>query len=109
MISYSFVDAFIILLYLVGVLFLGIWRGRAGTEGAEDYLVAGRRITLPAFVASLVSTWYGGILGVGEFSYLYGISNWLVFGVPYYLYAIIFALFLAARARRTRQYTIPDQ
>jgi len=80
-----------------------------GQENPEQYLLAGRRVTLPVFVASLVSTWYGGILGVGEYSYQYGLSNWLVFGVPYYLAALAFALFLAPRARRTGNFTIPDQ
>ena len=42
-------------------------------SSAVDYLVAGRRVTLPAFVATLVATWYGGILGVGEYSYRYGV------------------------------------
>ena len=82
---------------------------RRPTTGAVDYIVAGRRLTLPGFVASLVTTWYGGILGVGEYSWTYGISNWLVFGVPYYLAAVIFALFLAGRARRSRALTLPDQ
>ena len=76
---------------------------------AEDYLIGGRQLTMPAFVASLVSTWYGGILGVGEYSYLYGASNWLVFGVPYYLWALVFALFLARKARRTHFISLPDQ
>src|SRR5216117_1146229 len=75
---------------------------------AADYLVAGRRVTLPALVATLVATWYGGILGVGEYSYRYGVSNWLVFGVPYYIGALLFALFFARRARGTALYTIPD-
>ena len=75
----------------------------------SDYLLAGRRLTLASFVATLVTTWYGGILGVGEFSYSYGISNWLVFGVPYYIAAFIFALFIAKRARRFELYTIPQQ
>ena len=39
--------------------------GEAGS-GVVDYLLAGRRVTLPAFVATLVTTWYGGILGIGE-------------------------------------------
>ncbi|MDZ7291379.1 MAG: sodium:solute symporter family protein [candidate division KSB1 bacterium] len=95
--------------YLVGLFVLGFVRSRRTGSSMEEYLVAGRRLSLPAFVATLVSTWYGGILGVGEFSYRYGLSNWLVFGVPYYLYAIIFALFIAGRAWRTRFYTIPDQ
>jgi len=83
-----------------------LFRGR--TSGAVDYIVAGRRLTLPAFTASLVTTWYGGILGVGEYTWQHGVSNWLVFGVPYYLYAGLFALFLAGRARRSQALTIPD-
>ena len=86
------------------------WRLLRPIKGGErEYLLAGRSLTLPAFVATTVSSWYGGILGVGEFSYNYGISNWLVFGVPYYLYALLFALLLAERARRSRALTVPDQ
>jgi solute:Na+ symporter, SSS family len=93
-------------LFLIYVL----WRlFRPRTEGEGEYLLAGRTLTLPAFVATTVSSWYGGILGVGEYSYTYGLSNWLVFGVPYYLYALIFALFLAKRARRSQVMTVPDQ
>lgn len=82
---------------------------RPRSEGEGEYLLSSRRLTLPAFVATTVSTWYGGILGVGEYSYTYGLSNWFVFGVPYYLYAAIFALFLAGRARRMPAFTVPDQ
>lgn len=90
------------------LLFVVLRLFRKPTTGAVDYIVAGRRLTLPAFTASLVTTWYGGILGVGEYTWSYGISNWLVFGVPYYLYAGIFAFVLAARARRSEVLTLPD-
>ncbi len=82
---------------------------RTPSRNASDYIVAGRRLTLPGFVATLVASWYGGILGVGEYTWEIGVSNWLVFGVPYYLYAGIFAFFLAGRARRSRMLTLPDQ
>jgi solute:Na+ symporter, SSS family len=86
-----------------------VWlRGRARAASVLDYLVAGRAVTLPAFVASLVATWYGGILGVGEYSWRHGVSNWLVFGVPYYLGALLFAVLFARRARQSALYTIPD-
>lgn len=78
-------------------------------KDASEYLVASRAVTLPGFVATLVSTWYGGILAVGEYSYRYGVSNWLVFGVPYYLWAAVFAIFLARRAQESYVYTLPDQ
>jgi SSS family solute:Na+ symporter len=86
-----------------------VWLKLFGSRPAPaDYLVAGRRVTLPAFVATLVATWYGGILGVGEYSYRFGVSNWLVFGVPYYLGAALFAWLFARRARDAALYTIPD-
>ncbi|MDA3871679.1 MAG: hypothetical protein PF551_04935, partial [Candidatus Marinimicrobia bacterium] len=60
------------------------------------------------FIMTLVSTWYGGILGIGEFTYRYGISNWLVFAFPYYIFAFIFAIFIAKRIQRNKNYTIPE-
>ena len=107
MFSHSPLDWGLVLLYLA---FLGaVWLRRLGRgSSAVEYLVAGRRVTLPAFVATLVATWYGGILGVGEYSYRYGVANWLVFGVPYYIGALLFALLFARRARNAELYTIPD-
>lgn len=79
------------------------------TTARLDYLLAGRRLTTGPFVATLVATWYGGVLGVGEYSYRFGISNWLVMGVPYYLAALLFAFALAKRARSSAALSIPDQ
>jgi SSS family solute:Na+ symporter len=97
------------LLFAYVVFLAAVWlRKRGRAPSAVDYLVAGRRVTLPAFIATLVATWYGGILGVGEYAYRYGVSNWLVFGVPYYIGALLFALLFAKRARTASLYTIPD-
>lgn len=105
----SFLDIAIIISYLVGIVVFGLAKRKPAGDSAVDYLLDGRKLTLPAFVATLVCNWYGGILGVGEYSYKYGISNWLVFGVPYYVAALLFALFLARKARRTEFITIPDR
>ncbi len=104
------IDIIIVALFLAFQLYFGSTarRKRSDKPTAIDYLIGSRRLTLPAFVMTLVSTWYGGVLGVGEYSYKYGISNWLVFGAPYYLWAIVFALFLARRARRTQFVSLPD-
>ena len=107
MFSHSLLDWGLIVVYF-GFL-AGVWLQQLGRRSsAVDYLVAGRRVTLPAFVATLVATWYGGILGVGEYSWRYGVSNWLVFGVPYYIGALLFALAFARRAREEALYTLPD-
>lgn len=97
-----------ILLYLSGLLYLGLRKRNADSQ-KEDFILAGRTLTLPAFIATLVTTWYGGILGVGEFTWLYGISNWFVFGLPYYVFAILFAFFLSTRIREAGGLSIPDQ
>jgi SSS family solute:Na+ symporter len=95
--------------YALFLLWIVLRLARRPITGEADFLIAGRRLTLPGFVASLVTTWYGGILGVGEYGWTHGISSWLVFGVPYYLYAAVFALVLARRARATRALSPCDQ
>ncbi len=91
-------------LYAAALIFLS--RSKPGKR--PEYLLAGRRLTLPAFVATLVTTWYGGILGIGEYAWRHGISTWVVFGLPYYLAAVLFALLLTRRLRRTGAMSIPD-
>ena len=108
MITLAPADQVIILLYFGAVLLIGFLSSRRSSEAAE-FLLAGRSLTTPVFVMTLVSTWYGGILGVGEFSYRYGISNWVVQGVPYYIFALVFAFLLAKRIRKTNLITIPDK
>ena len=103
------IDYSLIVVYLLVLLALGFARRVKSDSSATEMILGGRVLTLPALVASLVSTWYGGILGVGEFTYLYGVSNWLVFGLPYYLAAGLFAIFLAKRARESEVLTIPDK
>ncbi len=109
MVHFSPIDSILILLYFIAVVYVGFRAVRRVRNDTEDFLLAGRTLTLPMFVATLVSTWYGGILGVGEFSYRFGISNWFVLGAPYYVFALLFALFLARRIRATGHLTIPDK
>ena len=104
-----YLDYSLVAVYLAALFVLGLVKRLRKDSSAADLIVGGRMLTLPAFVASLVSTWYGGILGVGEYSYNYGLSNWLVFGLPYYLAAFLFAMFLAKKARQSEVLTIPER
>jgi len=108
---FRFAGSDIVLLVVYGAFLLYVTVRIFGPhrKGVGEYLIASRSVTLPGFVATLVSTWYGGILAVGEYSYRYGVSNWLVFGVPYYLWAAVFAIFLSKRAHESYVYTLPDQ
>lgn len=102
-------DYSLIVLYFAILLGFGFYKRLGKNSSASQMILGGRTLTLPAFVASLVSTWYGGILGVGEYSFSYGLSTWLVFGLPYYLAAALFGIFLAKRARQSEVLTIPDR
>ncbi len=105
-------DLGIIIFYLVANSLIGflVFRKHKPKSDGEDFILAGRSLTIPAFVATLVTMWYGGVLGVGEYSYDKGIVMWIVFGVPYYASALIFAFFLAHRVNSDRaNATIPDR
>jgi len=100
-------DWILVVLYFLLLIWLS-WRKGWSAESEEDFLLSGRKVTIPAFVATLVSTWYGGILGVGEFSYQFGISQWLIFGFPFYLFSAFFAILLAGKIRMNKALTIPE-
>ncbi len=107
-IQYHWVDKAFVLFYLIIIWIIAV-SGRKTASSGESYLLAGRKLTVPAFVATIVTTWYGGILGVGEHAWQYGLNTWLVFGAPYYIHAIVFALVFAPRARKARYTNLPDQ
>ena len=109
MISFSPLDIFIILFFFASILLIGFYTGRKTISDASDYLLSGRKLSLFLFVAVNVSTWYGGILGVGEFTYRYGLVSWFTQGFPYYIFAFFFALFFAKKIREASLFTIPDK
>lgn len=109
MISLNYLDIIIIILFFFVVLLVGFIAGRKSGEKADDYLLSGRKVGLFLFVLTNVSTWYGGILGVGEFTYQYGIASWFTQGFPYYIFAFLFAIFFAKKIREASLFTIPDK
>ncbi len=79
-----------------------------GTRTKQDYLVAGR--SLPAFVLvfTLLSSWIGSgsLLGGAENAYNHGLTAlWMAAGG---WAGLILIFFIAPRAQRFAQYTIPD-
>ncbi|MFC2119451.1 sodium:solute symporter [Bacteroidota bacterium] len=109
MISFSYLDVLIILLFFASILSIGFYSGRKTSADANDYLLSGRKVSLLLFIAVNVSTWYGGILGVGEFTYRYGLVSWFTQGFPYYVFAFLFAIFFAKKIREASLFTVPDK
>ncbi len=105
-------DLAVIALYIVVVLYIGFRSSKSDSDdkdNTENFILAGRKVTLPFFVGTLVATWYGSILGVGEFVYTSGILAWVCFALPYYISATLFAFLIAKKIRNSQILTIPDQ
>lgn len=109
MVSFNPLDIIIIILFFGIVLLIGFISGRYTKTDADDYLLSGRKVGLILFILNNVSAWYGGILGVGEFTYRYGIASWFTQGFPYYFFAFLFAIFFAKKIRSASLFTIPDK
>lgn len=109
MISFSLFDIIIIVVFFTTLLSIGFFSSRKVKSNAEDYLLSNRNMGLFLFVLVNVSTWYGGIIGVGEFTYRYGLVSWFTQGLPYYFFAFLFAIFFAKKIREASLFTIPEK
>ncbi|PKL83189.1 MAG: hypothetical protein CVV24_06330, partial [Ignavibacteriae bacterium HGW-Ignavibacteriae-3] len=109
MISFSSIDFVIIISFFTILLIIGFLPKKETDGDSSQYLLYGRKVGLFLFVMTNVSTWYGGILGVGEFTYRYGLLSWLTQGLPYYIFAILFAFIFAKKIRGSSLFTIPDK
>lgn len=113
-IEFSSIDYGILIAYFV-LLFSGkaIWKlfkkEDSKKENLESYFLAARKLSLPAFIATLVTTWYGNMLGVFEMAYKHGIIEWITQGVFWYAMYIFFAFFMADKIRDSALFTLPDQ
>lgn len=106
-----FIFVFIILLTAASVVFGHYYKRKINESEQEsmiDYLIMGRKLTLPMFVATLVATWYGGIFGVTEIAFNEGIFNFVTQGAFWYIAYIIFALFLIKKITPYKAVTLPD-
>jgi SSS family solute:Na+ symporter len=108
MLHLSAIDGIAVFAFILAILALG-FSAKLRDHSVLAYLVAGRNLSLPAFVATLVTTWYGGVLAVGDSVKLFGIGTILLFGVPYYVFALIYALMFAERVRGAEQISIPER
>jgi SSS family solute:Na+ symporter len=102
-------NLYAIVLVLIVLTLLGVSLGRLGkVKTKADYLVAGR--SLPAFVLvfTLLSSWIGSgsLLGGAENAYKHGFAALWQGGGGWAGLLLIY--FIAPRARKFAQFTIPD-
>jgi Na+/proline symporter len=97
----------IILAYLLLLTGLNFWRARR-VKTQEEFMVAGRKLSLTVIVFTLICTWIGSgtFIAGAEYAALAGWSSlWLPAGA---WIGILLIYFLAAKIRTFGQYTIGD-
>lgn len=94
-------------LYLLVLLFVGARKAR-GVQSQADFSLAGRALSTPVMVGTLLATWIGtgSIFGNAEEAYGVGVAAFIlpVSGAL----GIVALFFLAGRIRRTEHFTIQD-
>jgi SSS family solute:Na+ symporter len=106
----AILDWLIIIFSLIITLFTAFLAksSHKATNFSVEYLLMGRTLSLPLFVATLVSTWYGGILGVTQITYEQGIYNFITQGLSWYIAYILFIVFMVKRIRRNQPLSLTD-
>jgi len=96
-----------ILAYLIFLFIFGL-RISKRLKREEDFLVAGRSLTAPVLVGTLLASWIGSgdIFSVSDLSYNHGYSS--LIGSSGGWLGIIIIFFIAGRVRRFGQFTVPD-
>jgi SSS family solute:Na+ symporter len=110
LVSLAPIDWVILGLFFTGVFALG-FSAKLKENTSVQMVAAGRALTMPLFVATLITTWYGGVLGTPEFynDFGYGLASLTVNGLPYWVAGAFFAVFMAKRIRSEDQISIPER
>lgn len=100
------INQLLIVLYFVVLLAFSFVK--KSNNKVANYLLAARKLTLIPFVATLVTTAYGWILGTGQLYYTYGYAAWLFLNLPYTLCSLVFAFYFSKKLHSQHLTTMPD-
>ena len=108
--NFSFIDAIIIVVYLVLTIFVGL-KARKYIESSDSYFVAGRKVKLALGVATLIATEIGTVtfMYTAEFGFTMGFSAFIVgiLGMIGFL-VIGYSGFIVSGLRKLKIMTIPE-
>ncbi len=102
-------DLTIILAYLAAMLVIG-YRVAGRIRAFADFFVAGRALSAPILICSLVSSYYGldALFGDSGDAAREGVVVWFTYGRPYTLALLVAALLIARRLKDQQLLSIPD-
>ena len=103
------IDYIIISLYLLGMIGVGLWFAKKHSD-FEDFFLAGRSLTTPLLITTLISTYYGidVLFGDSQLGFTNGVVAWFAYARPTYAFFLIAAFLLAHRLREEDFKSLPD-
>ena len=109
MYSIATIDYIIIAIYLMGMIGVGVWFAKRHTD-FDDFFLAGRSLTTPLLITTLISTYYGidVLFGDSQLGFTNGVVAWFGYARPTYAFFLIAAFFLAQRLKEEDFKSLPD-
>ena len=103
------IDYIIISIYLAGMVGVGLWFAKKHTD-FDDFFLAGRSLTTPLLITTLISTYYGidVLFGDSQLGFTDGVVAWFGYARPTYAFFLIAAFLLAQRLREEDFKSLPD-
>ena len=103
------IDYIIISIYLAGMVGVGLWFAKKHTD-FDDFFLAGRSLTTPLLITTLIATYYGidVLFGDSQLGFTDGVVAWFAYARPTYAFFLIAAFLLAQRLRKEDFKSLPD-
>ena len=103
------IDYIIITVYILGMVGVGIWFARRHAT-FDDFFLAGRSLTTPLLITTLISTYYGidVLFGDSQLGFTDGVVAWFGYARPTYAFFVIAAFLFAHRLRKEDFKSLPD-
>ena len=103
------IDYVINTIYLAGMVCVGIWFAKKHSD-FDDFFLAGRSLTTPLLITTLISTYYGVdvLFGDSQLGFTDGVVAWFGYARPTYAFFLISAFLLAKRLRKEDFKSLPD-
>ncbi len=103
------IDYIIIVVYLAGMVGVGLWFAKKHKD-FDDFFLAGRSLTTPLLITTLISTYYGidVLFGDSQLGFTNGVVAWFGYARPTYAFFLIAAFLLAQRLREEDFKSLPD-
>lgn len=87
---------------------LGIFLPWFRTSKPGEFVLLSRKLTIWPFVATLVATSYGWVLGIGEMYDTYGPAAWLILSFPYTAFSLLLAFGPGKKIRTSGAGSVPE-